>query len=294
MSKSLDDPRFVLVPSGRFRERFGPGGRSAARSSKKLCLVATDPELLIDLLYGLSLRPDCFYVKYGTIAREGMYLGRCNLATDDAISELCQELKGHPRVMVSLQDDGWFNRFRAQPVADDSCGVWDDWTEHEAQVAAVLEAAFGRPDEARIVTAIRAARAATVSLLAGVPPQERQREWPIVGYVLLSPVTIDGQREPRGLGLGPLAVAPDHQRRGFGARLVESALRRALLLGFSYVVVLGSPRYYSRFGFVEARRYGLSYGRSHADPSFMALELVSGALEATPGVVHYHPAFGGL
>ena len=101
----LDDGRFALVPSGRFRERFGPLGRGAAHSSKKLCLVATDARFLVELLYGISLRPDCFYVKYGTVAREGMYLGRCSLLSDEAASRLCQELKGHPRVMVSLQDE---------------------------------------------------------------------------------------------------------------------------------------------------------------------------------------------
>jgi hypothetical protein len=75
----LDDPRFNLVPSGRFRDRFGPLGRNAAFSSKKVCLVATDPACLIEVLYAISLRPDCFYVKYGMIAREGMYLGSRSL-----------------------------------------------------------------------------------------------------------------------------------------------------------------------------------------------------------------------
>jgi putative acetyltransferase len=265
-------------------------GRDAVFSNKKLCLVATDPEFLIDLLSGLSQRA---YVKYGTIAREGMYLGRCSLGTDQAISELCQELKGHARLMVSLQDDAWFKSFRAKPVPSDCCGVWDDWAEHEARVAAVLEGAFGRPDEARLVAAIRAAGSATISLLAGVPPQQREREeWLVVGHVLLSPVSIDGNYEPRGLGLGPLAVASAHQRRGFGTRLVEAALRRARLLGFSYIVVLGNPQYYSRFGFVGAARYGLSYRQAVEESSFMALELVSGALEARSGVVRYHAAFG--
>ena len=96
------------------------------RSDKKVCLVATDPEFLADLLYGLSLRQDCFYVKYGMVARDGMYLGRCFLATDEAASLLCQELKGHPRLMVSLQDDAWFANFRDPAVSSGSFGVCDE------------------------------------------------------------------------------------------------------------------------------------------------------------------------
>jgi putative acetyltransferase len=278
MTAALNDSRFTLVPSGRFRERVGPLGRDAAYSQKKLCLVATDPALLIDLLYVISLRQDCYYVKYGMIARDGMYLGRVSLGTDQAVSELCQELKGHRRLMVSLQDDAWFEKFRAEPVLDGSCGVWDDWLEHEADVERVLVSAFERDDEAKMVAAVRAAGSATVSLIAGIPPQRTREPWPVVGYVLLSPVTIDGEIEPRGLGLAALAVAPAHRRRGFGARLVKAALRRARLLGYAYVVVLGEPGYYSRFGFVPASRWGVSYQEGTPEGFFMALELVPGAL----------------
>jgi hypothetical protein len=101
-------------------------------------------------------------VKYGMIARDGMCLGRVSLATDQAVSELCQALKGHPRLMVSLQDDAWFNTFREVPVADDSFGVWEDWPEHESQVATLVESAFGRPDEARMVAALHAAQAVAI------------------------------------------------------------------------------------------------------------------------------------
>jgi len=87
------DPRFTPWASGRFMERWGPLGEGAAYAQQKLCLVATDAALLIDLLYGLSQRPDCVYVKYGTVGREGMYLGRCFLQTAAAAAELCQQLK---------------------------------------------------------------------------------------------------------------------------------------------------------------------------------------------------------
>lgn len=290
----LDDPRFDLVPSGRFRDRFGPLGHNASFSRKKLCLVATDPACLIEILYGISLRHDCFYVKYGMIAREGMYLGRVLLATDHAASELCQALKDHPRLMVSLQDDDWFHPFREQPAANDLCGVWEDWPEHQSQVSQVLHAAFGRPDEARLVAALHAVRAVTVSLVAQIPPNHPEREpWPIVGHILLSPVTIEGGHDLLGLGLAPLAVTPDHQRRGIGIRLVEAALRRARLLGYAYVVVIGDPKYYSRFGFAPAARFGLSCLGAASPLDFLALELVPDALLNACSVVQYHPAFSG-
>ena len=143
-----------------------------------------------------------------------------------------------------------------------------------------------------MVVAVRKARAATISLLANIRSEDPQRERePIVGHVLLSPVTIDGKDEPRGLGLAPLAVLPAYQRQGIGTRLVEAALRRARLLGYAYVVVLGHPRYYPRFGFVPASRFGLRYEQRALDDAFMALELVPGALNGISGPVRYSPAF---
>jgi putative acetyltransferase len=283
----LDDPRFTAWPSGRFMERSGPLGRDAARSNKKLCIVATDARLLIDLLYGLSLREDCIHVKYGTVQRDGMYLGRCFLATDQAMAELTEALKGHAHLMVSVQDDDFFNPYRAPQPQPGTPAIYEDWPEHAAQVAAVHTQAFGRADEARMVAAVHASGASNVSLLADL-----NRE--IVGHVMLSPVSIEQRTEPPGLGLAPLAVLPAHQHCGVGSQLVHDALRRARLLGYAYAVVLGAPNYYKRFGFVPAARFGLRY--EHAVPAdvFMALELRAGALRTASGVVRYLPAFDAI
>jgi putative acetyltransferase len=145
-----------------------------------------------------------------------------------------------------------------------------------------------------MVDAVRRSRSAAISLVAQLAPDARRHEpWPIVGHILLSPVTIDGEGEPRGLGLAPIAVLPAHQRQGFGTQMIEVALRRARSLGYAYIVVLGHPQFYPRFGFTPASRFGLRYERRVPDEVFMALELVPGALQRVSGVVRYLPAFSG-
>ena len=66
--------------------------------------------------------------------------------------------------------------------------------------------------------------------------------------------------------------------------------RNASRLGFAYVVVLGAPGYYTRFGFSPASQFGLGneYG---AGDEFMALELRAGGLPRLPGIVRYAPEF---
>ncbi|TQS23180.1 GNAT family N-acetyltransferase [Microbispora hainanensis] len=60
------------------------------------------------------------------------------------------------------------------------------------------------------------------------------------------------------LGLGPLSVHPDHQRRGVGSALVHAVLGAAEALGTPLVGLLGSPAYYSRFGFEPAESHGVT------------------------------------
>jgi hypothetical protein len=113
---SLDDLESKFAPShgGVFMARHGGAGPSAARSNKKVCVVATDKRFLVELLYEWSKRSDCYYVKYSVAPRDGMYLGRCFLTSDEAAGRLCREYKGHPKLMVTIQDDDFFNAYRGK------------------------------------------------------------------------------------------------------------------------------------------------------------------------------------
>jgi len=114
MAAVSQDPEshFSPILGGRFMSRSGGASSTAVRSEKKICFVATDKAFLIELLYQLSLREDCCSVKYSTFSRDGMYLGRCFLTSDAAAGRLCAEYKTHPKLMVSIQDDDFFNTYR--------------------------------------------------------------------------------------------------------------------------------------------------------------------------------------
>lgn len=156
-----------------------------------------------------------------------------------------------------------------------------------AAVARVHEAAFGRPEEARLVRVLRAATAPMLSLVA-------ERAGRIAGHVLLTPVAIDGSDGPPSAGLAPLGVLPDEQGRGVGSALVREALRLAPERGWQAVFLLGEPEYYERFGFTLAAPRGLHYESSAFDRGFQVIELVPGALGGRRGRVRYHPAFAGV
>lgn len=152
-----------------------------------------------------------------------------------------------------------------------------------SSIRKVNDLAFGREVEAQLVDALREAGAAKLSLVA-VEGDE------IVGHILFSPVTIEGQKEEVA-GLAPLAVVPSHQRMGIGKRLTEEGLKQLKEMGIPAVIVIGHPEYYPRFGFIPASRFGLCCEFPEAGDAFMALELTPHALSGKAGLVRLHPVF---
>ncbi|SIQ03696.1 putative acetyltransferase [Rhizobium sp. RU20A] len=155
----------------------------------------------------------------------------------------------------------------------------------ETAIRALIAAAFvGHPhsdgSEPAIVDGLRAAGALTISLVAVDAAGE------IVGHIAFSPVTLS-KTEGDYLGLGPLAVAIEHQRQGVGRGLVEEGLALANQRGADGVVVMGDPAYYSRFGFVSDAGVSMP----GVAPQYFSVLTLSG--RPASGIVGYHPAFTG-
>lgn len=111
------ESRFSPSASGLYMCRQGAAPSGGPRCNKKLCLTATDKPFLIRLLHDLSLRDDCVFVKYSIAPRDGMYLGRCFLTDEFRIGALWRELKAHPKLMCSVQDDDFTLQFRGDKRA---------------------------------------------------------------------------------------------------------------------------------------------------------------------------------
>lgn len=93
----------------------------------------------------------------------------------------------------------------------------------------------------------------------------------IVGHIAFSRVWIEpcsGSRIPAAM-LTPLAVRPDHQRRGCGMKLMEFSIDALEREGETVFLVLGHPAYYPRAGFKSdlARTIKNPWGDN---PAFMA------------------------
>jgi predicted N-acetyltransferase YhbS len=137
-------------------------------------------------------------------------------------------------------------------MTNDNLTIRPTSTADLAALEAVHTAAFPTDLEARLVKLLISRGQAAVSLAAVA-------EGRIVGHDLFSQTTCEGSTGvTRGLGLAPLAVLPEFERQGIGSALVRAGLEACQRQYTPWVVVLGEPAYYSRFGFQPASRYGLS------------------------------------
>ncbi len=144
--------------------------------------------------------------------------------------------------------------------------------------------AFETDAEANLVDALRNSGIDLISLVA-------EENGDIIGHILFSPVTIDDFPEIKIMGLGPMAVVPEWQRKGIGAKLVNKGLRTCQESGYKAVVVLGHPEYYPRFDFKPSVEFGIYSEYDVPKEVFMVKELRQGALDKVTGTVKYHEAF---
>jgi putative acetyltransferase len=149
----------------------------------------------------------------------------------------------------------------------------------------VNELAFGQPAEADLVDRLRHACAEALSLVAD--------DGMVVGHILFTPVVVESTNGPvGGMGLAPMAVLPERQRCGIGSELVRRGLDILRGRGCPFVVVVGHPEYYPRFGFEPAAKHGLqSQWDGIPEEAFMVLILDARAMAGVSGVAKYRDEF---
>lgn len=99
-------------------------------------------------------------------------------------------------------------------------------------------------------------------------------------------IDVDGGGEFPILTMGPICIAPEFKRQGYGKMLLDYSLEKAKAFG-NAVLFEGNIAFYGKSGFTEASQFGIRY---HGIPEgedasfFLCKELKSGYLEGVTGV----------
>ena len=159
--------------------------------------------------------------------------------------------------------------------------------EHPSDVAFIRDLnkrAFEQDQEGNIVDALRSNGAALLSMVATLNGR-------VVGHIMYSPLVVG---ELTGAALGPMAVLPEHQRQGIGTKLDEAGNRRLKDDGCPFIIVVGHPNYYPRFGFVPANTHGIECEWEVPTDAFMLLVLNQSKLQGVAGLAKYRHEFSSV
>lgn len=114
----------------------------------------------------------------------------------------------------------------------------------------------------------------------------------VIAHLMLTKAKINnGDMSVETLALAPVSVIPEYQGKGIGSKLINVALESARRLGYKSVIVLGHDKYYPKFGFVPASKYGIKAPFDVPDEAFMVKELNDGSLIGVSGIVEYAKEF---
>lgn len=110
----------------------------------------------------------------------------------------------------------------------------------------------------------------------------------LVGHVMYvrSEIHADGGRRIPVMTFGPISIAPEYKRQGYGTILLRESMRRAALLGTGALVIEGNIGFYGKSGFVVASTKGIHYAAEPLDaevPYFLICELKPGFLDGVTG-----------
>lgn len=156
----------------------------------------------------------------------------------------------------------------------------------EAQIYEVNSRAFERTQEAEVVDVLRKSCPEGVSLIA-------EEDGKLVGHILFTPAIIEGEgKSVVGSGLAPMAVLPEYQRKGIGSALVRAGLEAMRTAGEPFVIVVGHPGFYPKFGFERASKYGIQCEYSEVpDEAFMIVVYDEDKIKGIHGVAKEQPEF---
>lgn len=107
----------------------------------------------------------------------------------------------------------------------------------------------------------------------------------IIGHVMYVHSQLrrdDGTFLP-SMTFGPISIAPEYQRQGYGRKLLDYSIAKAKEMGAGALAITGNIRVYGGSGFVMGKSIGVRYEEDPDATYFLVSELQPGYLDSFSG-----------
>ena len=92
----------------------------------------------------------------------------------------------------------------------------------------------------------------------------------------------DGRKLPI-MTFGPIGIAPEYKRQGYGKRLLDYSTEKAREMGAGALAITGNILFYGKSGFVPAKTKGVRYADDPEADYLLIKELIPGFLDGISG-----------
>lgn len=118
-----------------------------------------------------------------------------------------------------------------------------------------------------------------------------EKDGKIIGHIMYvrAEIQSDDGKMILIMTFGPISIAPEYQRQGYGKVLLDDSVEKAKELGTTVLCIEGNLDFYGKSGFVVASTRRIHYyaeKRSEEIPYFLLKELKEGFLDEVTGVYH--------
>ncbi len=110
-------------------------------------------------------------------------------------------------------------------------------------------------------------------------------EGKLIGQVMYvrSEIQCDDGRILPIMTFGPICIAPEYKRQGYGKHLLDDSMEQARKLGANALAITGNIDFYGKSGFVPAKTKGIRYADDPEADYFLIKELTTGFLDGVSG-----------
>lgn len=112
-----------------------------------------------------------------------------------------------------------------------------------------------------------------------------EREGTLIGHVMYarSKILTDEGKEIPIMTFGPISIAPEYQRQGYGTVLLRHSMEKAKEMGCGALAITGNIGFYGKSGFTVAKNRGIRYADDPGADYFLIAELILGFLDGVSG-----------